>query len=224
MLLFLRQVIDCIERTVGGLYKTNVKIFSVHSAMHDALLWSCVGTVGEGDAGIFREIFSFFLLLMIIIVDIRAHTGCATWTRSYCRASFLEQSPWAIQSVASGPKNPASWTKGCYRQIKAYTQGGPPTHSLSHAQLLCFVMEYEVQTQSRWKENLQMFMDRSDVYGKCVHLIGMPVLLLFSYLIIPCREQVLLVFSTCMCAHVIRMLLLPRVAIEKHADCSLLSS
>jgi len=58
-----------------------------------------------------------------------------------------------------------------------------------------------------------MFMDRNNVYGECVHLIGMPVLLLFSYLIILCRRQVLLVFSTCMCAHMIRMLLLPRAAI-----------
>lgn len=38
-----------------------------------------------------------------------------------------------------------------------------------------------------------MFMDRSDVYGECAHLNGMPVLLLFSYLIIPHREQVLAV-------------------------------
>lgn len=94
MLLLLRQVIDCIEWTVEGLWVLDCKksVFSVLSAMHYALLWSCVGTVTgrwmsrhlQGD---------IFLLLMIIIVAIRAHTGCATWTPSYCRASLLEQSP-----------------------------------------------------------------------------------------------------------------------------------
>lgn len=63
-------------------FRPQKNLFSVHSATCDALLWLCVGTVTGRWMSRQLQGDDFFLLLMIIIVEIRAQTGSATWTPS----------------------------------------------------------------------------------------------------------------------------------------------